>query len=54
MRRQYEERLSNAESQIYALSKERDALLHRVSGHSDKDKLIREKEEIIEEVRWCS
>lgn len=50
MRRQFEERLANAERRIYALNKERDALQRGSAQAHDKDDVIKEKDAIIEEV----
>ena len=50
MKQQYEERLRNAENRIYSLVKERDALLRTSAQDSNKSAIIKEKDEIIEEV----
>ena len=54
MRHQYEERLRSAESRILAITKERDALRRTSAQDSTKDSLIKEKDEIIEEVLLLS
>lgn len=48
--RSYEERLQVAENRIYSLTKERDNLLQNSTNHVEKDQIIKEKDEMIEEV----
>ena len=50
MKQQYEERLRNAENRIYSLVKEHDALLRTSAQDLNMSAIIKEKDEIIEEV----